>query len=103
MLLWNMFDKSLHKLQSVHGHYVFLPIFKRETKLSQESKGFAERVKQMNPEVIVIILRKIEKIVRKALTKAGGSAKVYVIPFPDNGYQVEYQTLLVPIVREFSK
>lgn len=71
----------------------------REARLVVESEGFAKRVAQMRPEVVVIVLRKIEKIVRQALSEAESSAEVYVLPFPGNGHQSKYQAQLIPIVR----
>jgi len=76
-----------------------LPPAEYRAKLIEAREGFAERVAQMNPEAIVILLRKIEKIVRQALTKAGSTAEVYVLPFPGNGHQTKYQAQLIPIVR----
>ena len=78
-----------------------LPSAEREAKLVDESEAFAERVVQMNPKVVVIILRKIEKIVREALCKAGSTAEVHVLPFPGNGHQSKYQAQLISIVREY--
>lgn len=76
-----------------------LPGVEREAKLVEESHAFAERVALMKPKVVVIVLRKIEKIVRKALDEAGSTAEVYVLPFPGNGHQNKYKEQLVPIVR----
>jgi len=76
-----------------------LPSAEREAKLVEESERFAERVAQMRPEAVVIVLRKIEKIVRQALSRAGSAAEVYVLPFPGNGHQTKYQAQLIPIVR----
>lgn len=73
----------------------------REAKLIEESEGFADRVALMKPEAVVIVLKKIEKIVRGALNKAGSTAQVYVIPFPGNGHQSKYQAQLIPIVRKY--
>ncbi|RCU49207.1 hypothetical protein DU002_12720 [Corallincola holothuriorum] len=75
-----------------------LPCAEREAKLIEESQRFAERVSQMNPKAVVIVLKKIEKIVRQALRKAGSSAEVYVLPFPGNGHQTKYQAQLISIV-----
>lgn len=78
-----------------------LPSAEREAKLVAESERFAGRVVQLNPDAVVIVLRKIEKIVRQALIKAGSTADVYVLPFPGNGHQTKYQAQLIPIIREY--
>ncbi len=80
-----------------------LPSSEREAKLVEESEQFAERVALLNPEAVVIILRKIEKIVRQALAEAGSTAQVYVLPFPGNGHQTKYKAQLIPIVRKYGK
>jgi hypothetical protein len=74
----------------------------RETKLVEESERFAERVAEMNLEAVVVVLKKIEKIVRSSLKKVGCDAEFYVLPFPGNGHQTKYQAQLIPIVREYA-
>ena len=77
-----------------------LPSAEREAKLVEEGESFSERVLQMKPEVVVVVLRKIEQIVREALNKVGSTAEVHVLPFPGNGHQNKYKAQLIPIVRE---
>lgn len=75
----------------------------REAKLMEESASFAKRVHDMKPGAVVVVLKKIEAIVRNALNDIGSTAEIHVLPFPGNGHQRKYQSQLIPIIRKYAK
>lgn len=76
-----------------------LPPIEREVELEKNVPNLAKRLEEWQPEVICIVLRKIEKYVRDAIQKSGINPSVYVLPFPGNGHQGEFMDKLTEIVR----
>jgi len=62
----------------------------REKELENCIATLSERIKKFNPPVVAIVLKKIEKYVREAITKSGCTPEIYVLPFPGNGWQNKY-------------
>ena len=57
-----------------------LPRIEREKALERSIGPLSERIRQVNPTVIAIVLKKIEKFVREAILKSGCSPEIYVLP-----------------------
>lgn len=67
-----------------------LPKEERERRLRKEVESFSKRIKVINPSVVVIVLRKIERYVRDAVSKSGRAPEIHTLPFPGNGHQIKY-------------
>ena len=67
----------------------------REGTLEQEIVQLSTKLKDYKPEVIVIVLIKIDQYVKKAIKIAELSCPVYTLPFPGNGHQNKF-------IQEFS-
>jgi len=63
----------------------------------------AARLRQLNPDAVVIVMRAIALPVKTAVTTAGLSCPVYVLPFPGNGHQNTYIKQLVPLIKQRSR
>ncbi len=70
----------------------------REAKLRSSVDEFANRLRTLQPEVVAIVLRKIDKYVREAVARSGVDARVYTLPFPGNGHQNRFIDELQMIV-----
>jgi hypothetical protein len=70
----------------------------REENLVLGVNSLAERIKLMRPEVVVCVLKKIEKHVEKAVIQSGVSLTTYITPFPGNGHQNKYISALAEIL-----
>lgn len=77
-----------------------LPPGKREECLRANVFDLSGRIWDMDPPVIAIALKKIERHVREAIKLSGRSPDVFVLPFPGNHYQNEYVKKLSEIIRE---
>lgn len=80
-----------------------LPHREREAELRKQSTFFAERVRLLNPEVLIIVLKKIEKIARESIQIAGINPEIYALPFPGWGFQKRYKDELASIINKYSK
>jgi hypothetical protein len=75
-----------------------LPKAQREECLKTSIDGLAQRICEMNPSVLAIVLKKIERYVQEAVCKSGRQPKVFVLPFPGNGHQTKYINQLCEIL-----
>jgi Tetrapyrrole (Corrin/Porphyrin) Methylases len=74
---------------------------KREKQLGDSVDALSERIREANPSVIVICLRKIEAFVREAINKSGCSPKVCTLPYPGHGHQKKYIEGLAAIINQY--
>jgi len=58
-----------------------LPKSEREAMLNDNIDDLSNRIKRMNPDVVLIMLKKIKNHVKEALIKAGIKPHIYVLPF----------------------
>jgi hypothetical protein len=70
----------------------------REEHLVLSISGLASRIKLMRPEVLVCVLKKIEKHVEQAVKQSGVAVTTYVTPFPGNSHQNKYIAALADIL-----
>ena len=78
-----------------------LPRNERGKALRRCIEPLSERIRQVDPSVIVIVLKKIERFVREAILKSGCNPEIYVLPFPGNGHQKKYIEQLSGIISKF--
>ncbi len=82
-----------------------LPRNEREKALRRCIEPLSERIRQVDPSVIVIVivivLKKIERFVREAILKSGCNPEIYVLPFPGNCHQKKYIEQLSGIISKF--
>lgn len=71
----------------------------REGVLTESIDGLARRLTTADPDVVVIVLKKIAPFVRAAAAKASSRALIYELPFPGNGHQGKYMAGLTAILR----
>ena len=83
-----------------HDPVDHLPREQREKCLQESVIGLSQRIKEMNPAVIVIILKKIETYVRVAILKSGLNPPTFVLPFPGHGHQAKYKEQLIEIIQK---
>lgn len=77
-----------------------LPSIKREQLLQSGIPCLSERIKRMQPTVVVTVLKKIEAQVQEAINKAGIRTEAYTLPFPGNGHQNKYIESLAEILKQ---
>lgn len=73
---------------------------KREQHLKVGIPSLAERIKQMQPSVVVTVLKKIEKHVIEAINKSGVVTETHTLPFAGNGHQKKYIEELAKILKQ---
>jgi len=49
-----------------------------------------QRIVEMDPEVIVVVLKRLERYVREAINQSGRQFELHVLPFPGVGHQNRY-------------
>ena len=64
-----------------------MPTVEREKTLELGIIRLSKKLIDFDPEAIVIVLKKIERYVKNAISIAGLSCPVYSLPFPGNGHQ----------------
>ncbi len=62
----------------------------REKTLEHGVIQLSEKLIQYNPEVIAIVLKKIDRYVKNSIRIARLSCPVYTLPFPGNGHQNKF-------------
>ncbi len=72
----------------------------REQLLKSCVPHLSRRIKQMQPTVIITVLKRIETHVLKAIDQSGISTKAYTLPFPGNGHQNRYTEMLAEILHQ---
>jgi hypothetical protein len=75
-----------------------LPRSKRDECLMASVEGVSQRIRDMNPPVIAIVLKKIEELVKRAVKDSGCDPEVFVLPFAGNHHQNEYVEKLTEII-----
>jgi len=73
----------------------------REKFLFKKIDSLADRIRHANPEVIVILLRRIEDLARLAIEKSNSRSPVFVTPFPGQGYQNDFINCLSAIIKNY--
>ncbi|BCG46470.1 hypothetical protein GEOBRER4_n1265 [Citrifermentans bremense] len=77
-----------------------LPCIDREQLLHSSIPHLSERIKQMQPVVVVTVLKRIEAQVLEAIDKSGIHTETYTLPFPGNGHQNKYIESLAEILKQ---
>jgi hypothetical protein len=78
-----------------------LPKAQREKRLKASVDGLAQRIREMNPSVLAVVLKKIERYVQQAVYMSGRQPKVFVLPFAGNGHQSKYVDQLCEILYKY--
>jgi hypothetical protein len=66
--------------------------------LYEARDSLAIRIAEYQPLAIVVLLKKIEPIVRDAKKAAGSTATIYSVAFPGNGHQGKFLDQMRDIV-----
>jgi len=77
-----------------------LPKRERKAKRNENIETLAKKLKQLNPEVIIVVMKSIQRQVKGAIKIAGLNPKYYAIPFPSRGWQKEFEKQLKGILTE---
>jgi hypothetical protein len=72
----------------------------REKHLRDNVDSLSRRIKEVNPPVIAISLKKIEPYVLDAIRKSGCSPQVFILPYAGYGHQNKYIERLALIIAE---
>jgi hypothetical protein len=78
-----------------------LPKREREELLQANVGALAQRIRDAEPSVVAVVLKRIEGYVRDALTRSGCTPRLFVLPFPGIGHQNRYIEGLVSIISEY--
>ena len=73
----------------------------RRQKCLESQNSLAERIKEYQPEAIVLLLLGIKDIVEAAAADSG--ARFYAVPFPGNGHQRRFHAKMASIIPELPK
>jgi len=71
----------------------------RKEALKTSVGPLSKRIAEHNPDVIVIIMKKIDRYVREAIKLSKKSCSVYTLPFPGNGHQNKFMSEFSTILR----
>ena len=72
---------------------------RKEEVLSGSIFSLAKRLTSYNPEIVVIVLKRIERRVNEALDLSRIQCERYTLPFPGNGHQNKYIQKLSKILK----
>jgi hypothetical protein len=78
-----------------------LPLREREKQLQDNVEALSQRIREANPSVVVVVLKKIETYVRAAVERSHLSPRLYVLPFPGSGHQNKFLEGMVPIIKKY--
>ncbi len=77
-----------------------LTYHEREKRLRDNVDSLSQRIREANPAMIAISLKKIEPYVLEAIRKSGCSPQVVTLPYAGHGHQNEYIELLAAIISQ---
>ena len=80
-----------------------LPPAERAMMLRDSVEPLSERLRDMNPDVIIISMRSIEHYVHDAIVLSDVTSKVVVTPFPGMGHLLQFREIVIPILKEYIK
>jgi hypothetical protein len=80
----------------------FSPAEKNVTR-AESIKPLSERLRDMNPDVIIISMKSIEHYVHDAIVLSDVTSKVVVTPFPGMGHLLQFREIVIPILKEYIK
>ena len=78
-----------------------LPPREREKRLRDNINALSQRIREANPSVVVVVLKKIEPYVRAAVEKSQRSPRLCILPFPSRGHQNKFLAGLASIIEEY--
>lgn len=73
----------------------------RERTLQESIRSLSQRILEVEPKIVVAVLRKIEPYVREAVELTGRQIVFRVLPFPGSGHQNTYIDGLSDILRQY--
>jgi len=76
-----------------------LPPAERLVMLQESVEPFSKRLREMNPDVIIILMRSIEHHVRNAIELSGVNSEVVATYFPGVGHLHEFRKDVIPILQ----
>ena len=76
-----------------------IPPLRKEEVLSGSILSFSKRLTLYKPEIVVIVLKRIERKVNEALDLSRIQCERYTLPFPGNGHQNKYIQKLSKILK----
>jgi hypothetical protein len=76
-----------------------IPPLRKEEVLSGSILSLAKRLTFHKPEIVVIVLKRIERKVNEALDLSRIQCERYILPFPGNGHQNKYIQELSKILK----
>ena len=76
-----------------------IPPLRKEEVLSGSILSLAKRLTFYKPEIVVIVLKRIERKVNEALDLSRIQCERYTLPFPGNGHQNKYIQKLSKILK----
>jgi uncharacterized protein YcsI (UPF0317 family) len=76
-----------------------MPKNQRNKILKISIKGLSKRIRRCNPDIIVILLKKIDKNVRKAIDSSKVTCPVFTVHFPGNGHQKKFMRKFSQLLR----
>jgi hypothetical protein len=71
----------------------------REKRLDAAIDGVARRIKEMDPYVLAILLRKINTRVEEAVRSSGRQPIIVPLPFPGRSHQAKYKDKLCELIQ----
>jgi hypothetical protein len=80
-----------------------LPPAERAMMLRDSVEPLSERLRDMNPDVIIISMKSIEHYVHNAIALSDVTSKVVVTPFPGVGHLSKFRGIVIPILKEYIK
>ncbi len=64
-----------------------LPSKIRETKRSENVENMADKIRELKPEAVIVVMNGIQRHVERALDLVGVKAKHHSVPFPIGAYK----------------
>jgi hypothetical protein len=96
-------DKQCYLDDLSHEPVNHLPPAERAMVLCESVEPLSKRLKEMNPDVIIISMKSIEHYVHKAIALSDVTSKVMVTPFPGMWHLSKFRGIVIPILKEYIK
>jgi hypothetical protein len=96
-------DKQCYLDDLSHEPVNHLPRAKRAMMLCESVEPLSKRLKEMNPDVVIIVMLDIQEYVYKAVELSGVTSRVEAAHFPASRFLPQFRETVIPILKEYIK
>ncbi len=96
-------DKQCYLDDLSHKPINHLPPAERVAMLQKSVEPLSKRLRDMNPDVVIIVMLGIQGYVHQAVELSGVTSRVEAAHFPASHFLPQFREIVIPILKEYIK